>query len=60
MCETDERREDVIAETCDQCGRDAFTPISLAGVGIACSRACMDQLAAKHEAAMMRRHKVSA
>lgn len=39
---------------CDECGMDAFQPLSLAGVGVACSRRCLDVLARKHEAAMMR------
>jgi len=33
---------------CDECGRDVFRPVSLAGVGVCCSRECMDQLEAKY------------
>lgn len=29
---------------CDRCGKDAIHPVQLAGVGIACSRACMNAL----------------
>jgi hypothetical protein len=37
---------------CDRCGRVASQPVSLAGVGIACSRFCMDILARKHDSQM--------
>jgi hypothetical protein len=42
---------------CDECGRDCIRALSLAGVGVACSRDCLDKLAAKHE---QRMRKVSA
>jgi hypothetical protein len=51
-CETDERQDLPTLFTCDWCQCDAFRPLSLAGVGIACSRDCMDKLAAKHEQRM--------
>ena len=41
--------------TCDLCGHDAFWPVTLAGVGIACCRGHMDELVKKHEAAMVKR-----
>jgi hypothetical protein len=59
-CETDTRNEALDVLRCDKCGDDAFHPITLQGVGIACSRKCMDVLTRQHEAAMMPRQKVSA
>lgn len=35
---------------CDHCGKDAIYPVTLAGVGVACSYACMNQLEAKFAA----------
>ena len=40
---------------CDECGRDCLRALSLAGVGVACSRICLDKLAATHEAPMHKR-----
>ena len=40
---------------CDCCGQDAIYPVTLAGVGIACSRACMDVLERQYAHALMAR-----
>lgn len=53
---SDEDRDAVdAAAMCDFCGGDAFYPMTLAGVGIACSRACLDKLERQYSAALMRR-----
>jgi hypothetical protein len=44
--------------TCDHCGGDAFQPVTLAGIGIACSRACMDVLEAQYASDMAARERV--
>lgn len=40
---------------CDRCGKDAIHPVQLAGVGIACSHACMNALEAQFAAAVWKR-----
>ena len=40
---------------CDRCGKDALYPVTLAGVGIACSRACMDVLEQQYAHALIGR-----
>lgn len=40
---------------CDKCGRDARYPLTLQGVGIACSKACMDVLEAQYAEAVQGR-----
>jgi hypothetical protein len=56
-CDDEPRQESEPLPFCDNCGRDCIRALSLAGVGVACSRDCLNKLAAKHE---QRMRKVSA
>jgi hypothetical protein len=56
-CDNEPRQDAEPVPFCDNCGRDCLRTLSLAGVGIACSRDCLTKLAEKHEQAM---RKVSA
>lgn len=37
---------------CDECGHDAFYPISLQGVGVFCSRDCATKGSERHAASL--------